>query len=54
MSDEARKISAEIGYPVLVKASAGGGGIGMQIVEDEAGLEDAINAGMRIAGSAFG
>lgn len=52
--DEARKISEEIGYPVLVKASAGGGGIGMQIVENEAGLEDAINAGMRIAGSAFG
>lgn len=52
--DEARKISDEIGYPVLVKASAGGGGIGMQIVEDETGLEDAINAGMRIAGSAFG
>ncbi|MEI6292780.1 MAG: acetyl-CoA carboxylase biotin carboxylase subunit [Methanomicrobiales archaeon] len=52
--DEARKISEEIGYPVLVKASAGGGGIGMQIVEDESGLEDAINAGMRIAGSAFG
>jgi pyruvate carboxylase subunit A len=52
--EEARKISQEIGYPVLVKASAGGGGIGMQIVEDESGLEDAINAGMRIAGSAFG
>ena len=52
--EEARKISEEIGYPVLVKASAGGGGIGMQIVEDESGLEDAINAGMRIAGSAFG
>ena len=52
--DEARKISEEIGYPVLVKASAGGGGIGMQIVENEAGLEEAINAGMRIAGSAFG
>jgi pyruvate carboxylase subunit A len=52
--DEARKISEEIGYPVLVKASAGGGGIGMQIVEDETGLEEAINAGMRIAGSAFG
>jgi pyruvate carboxylase subunit A len=52
--EEARTISEEIGYPVLVKASAGGGGIGMQIVEDESGLEDAINAGMRIAGSAFG
>ncbi len=52
--DEARKISEAIGYPVLVKASAGGGGIGMQIVGNEEGLEDAINAGMRIAGSAFG
>lgn len=52
--EEARSISEEIGYPVLVKASAGGGGIGMQIVEDEAGLESAIDAGMRIAGSAFG
>jgi pyruvate carboxylase subunit A len=52
--EEARKISEEVGYPVLVKASAGGGGIGMQVVENEEGLEDAINAGMRIAGSAFG
>ena len=52
--DEAQKISAAIGYPVIVKASAGGGGIGMQIVEDEAGLEEAIEKGMRIAASAFG
>jgi len=53
-ADEAKKIAAEIGYPVIVKASAGGGGIGMQIVADEAGLEDAIGAGMRMAESAFG
>jgi pyruvate carboxylase subunit A len=53
-ADEARKVAAEIGYPVIVKASAGGGGIGMQIVSDEAGLEDAIAAGMRMAESAFG
>ncbi|UUX92957.1 acetyl-CoA carboxylase biotin carboxylase subunit [Methanoplanus endosymbiosus] len=52
--DEAKKISSEIGYPVIVKASAGGGGIGMQIVEDESGLEEAIEKGMRIARSAFG
>lgn len=52
--DEAKKVAAEIGYPVIVKASAGGGGIGMQIVHDEEGLEAALAAGMRIAESAFG
>jgi pyruvate carboxylase subunit A len=53
-SDEAKRVAEEIGYPVIVKASAGGGGIGMQIVNDEADLEDAISAGMRMAESAFG
>jgi pyruvate carboxylase subunit A len=53
-SDEAKRVADDVGYPVIVKASAGGGGIGMQIVNDEAGLEDAINAGMRMAESAFG
>jgi pyruvate carboxylase subunit A len=52
--DEAKRVAAEIGYPVIVKASAGGGGIGMQIVEDEQALEAAISASMRIAQSAFG
>ncbi len=52
--DEARKVASEIGYPVIVKASAGGGGIGMQIVQDEKSLEDAIAASQRIAQSAFG
>lgn len=52
--DEAKKIAEKIGYPVIVKASAGGGGIGMQIVETEADLEEAIDKGMRIAKSAFG
>ncbi len=52
--EDARKIAAGIGYPVIVKASAGGGGIGMEIVEDEAGLENAIEKGMRTAESAFG
>ena len=52
--DYAKKVAAEIGYPVIVKASAGGGGIGMQIVQDERALEEAITASMRIAQSAFG
>jgi len=50
----AKKIAAEIGYPVIVKASAGGGGIGMQIVHDEKSLEEAISGSQRIAKSAFG
>lgn len=52
--DEAKKVAGEIGYPVVVKASAGGGGIGMHVVESEAELEEAITMGMRIAESAFG
>jgi len=52
--EDARKVADGIGYPVIVKASAGGGGIGMQIVQDEKALEEAISASMRIAQSAFG
>jgi pyruvate carboxylase subunit A len=52
--EEAKKVAAEIGYPVIVKASAGGGGIGMQIVHDEKSLEEAITGSQRIAKSAFG
>ncbi|PKL70363.1 MAG: acetyl-CoA carboxylase biotin carboxylase subunit [Methanomicrobiales archaeon HGW-Methanomicrobiales-1] len=52
--EEAKKIASEIGYPVIVKASAGGGGIGMQIVNDEKDMDEAISASMRIAQSAFG
>jgi pyruvate carboxylase subunit A len=52
--DDAKKVAGEIGYPVIIKASAGGGGIGMQIVEDEKALEEAMAAAMRIAQSAFG
>ncbi len=52
--EEAKRVAAGIGYPVIVKASAGGGGIGMQIVEDEKALEEAIAGSMRIAQSAFG
>ncbi len=37
--NEAKKISKEIGYPVLIKAAAGGGGKGMKVVESEDNLE---------------
>jgi pyruvate carboxylase subunit A len=52
--DDAKAIALDIGYPVIVKASSGGGGIGMQIVESERMLQEAIEKGMRIAESAFG
>ena len=43
-----------IGYPLLVKASAGGGGRGMRLVRDAAELPDAIEAARREAAAAFG
>ena len=46
--------AAEIGYPVLVKASAGGGGRGMRIVEKEAELGEAISSARREAAASFG
>lgn len=52
--ETAAKVADTIGYPVIVKASAGGGGIGMQIVEDPSRIEEAIAGAMRIAESAFG
>lgn len=45
--------AAQIGYPLLVKPSAGGGGKGMEIVADESGLDAAIAAARRVAVAAF-
>lgn len=52
--DEALKISDEIGYPVIIKAAAGGGGIGMRIAHSRQELEEAIAQAKATAGSAFG
>eukprot|EP01041_Mallomonas_annulata_P018425 gene18425-37347_t len=46
--------AAEIGYPVLVKASAGGGGRGMRVVQTPGDLLAAVDSARREAGSAFG
>ena len=46
--------AARIGYPVLVKASAGGGGKGMRVAEQSGALEDALSGAKREALSAFG
>jgi pyruvate carboxylase subunit A len=51
---EATEVAAKIGYPVLVKASAGGGGKGMRIVEREEDLESSMRTAMSEAQSAFG
>ncbi len=51
---KAKKIAAEIGYPVLIKASAGGGGKGMRVVEDEASFEEQMERAISEATSAFG
>ena len=52
--EEAVQAATEMGYPVLVKASAGGGGKGMRVVRAEDELMPAVEAGRREAKSAFG
>ena len=51
---EAKIIAQEIGYPILIKASAGGGGKGMRIVENEAEFEEQMTRAVSEAISAFG
>jgi acetyl/propionyl-CoA carboxylase alpha subunit len=53
-SGEINAAGAEIGYPVLVKASAGGGGKGMRIVRSSGDLHEAVESAHREALSAFG
>ena len=51
---KALEIAKEIGFPILIKASAGGGGKGMRVVEKESDLESQMNRAISEATSAFG
>ena len=53
-SEEAKRIAAEIGYPVMVKAAMGGGGRGMRAVRSETELESRLEEAQGEAKSAFG
>ncbi len=52
--DKAKEIGKKIGFPILIKASAGGGGKGMRIVEKESDLESQMKRAISEATSAFG
>ena len=52
--EEARAFAEKVGYPVLIKATAGGGGKGMREVHDPADLESQYQAARTEAGAAFG
>ncbi|MGR3564706.1 MAG: acetyl-CoA carboxylase biotin carboxylase subunit [Heliomarina sp.] len=53
-ADEAVKISAEIGYPVMIKASAGGGGKGMRIAWDDDEAREGFQSSKNEAANSFG
>ena len=53
-ADEAVRIAAEIGYPVMIKASAGGGGKGMRVAFDEAEAREGFDRSVSEAMSSFG
>ena len=52
--EQAARVAADIGYPVIIKASAGGGGRGMRIVQDQDGLLNSLSAAQQEAQLAFG
>ena len=51
--DEARKVVAEIGYPVMIKAAAGGGGKGMRVARNEKELLDGLKSSANEASASF-
>ena len=51
---EVKRVGAEVGYPLVIKASAGGGGKGMRVVESEGEVENAFLGASREAGASFG
>ena len=53
-ANSAREIAARFGYPVLLKAAAGGGGKGMRVVREESELESSLDSARREARSSFG
>ena len=53
-AEEAREWASQIGYPVIVKASAGGGGRGMRVIRSESELEGSFNSAQSEAAAAFG
>ncbi|MBB3711813.1 propionyl-CoA carboxylase alpha chain [Limimaricola variabilis] len=53
-ADEAVRIAQQIGYPVMIKASAGGGGKGMRIAHDDQAAREGFEASKREAASSFG
>jgi len=52
--ERAKEVAAEIGYPVMLKASAGGGGIGIMEIHDEREMEEGLAKVKRLAKSSFG
>ena len=52
--EDAKRVASEIGYPLLVKAAAGGGGRGMKLARDDSELENAIRTAQSEARAAFG
>ena len=51
---EAKEIGRQIGYPIMVKASAGGGGKGMRVVKEEKDLAESFEISKRESASSFG
>jgi hypothetical protein len=51
---EAEQLAAEIGFPIMIKATAGGGGRGMRLVQDPADFVKLLNQAKSEAGAAFG
>ncbi|MGH8261350.1 MAG: pyruvate carboxylase, partial [Steroidobacteraceae bacterium] len=52
--DECRRLAAQIGYPAMLKASWGGGGRGMRVIESDAQLAERLATARREASAAFG
>ena len=52
--DDAKRIGADVGYPLLIKAASGGGGRGMKVAENEGCLSEAFSAARSEAKAAFG